>query len=490
MDVPGIVQSELDGEDVAASVSLGSEDALFVTPTRTLIYRSDGILSDESVDAYPHDVERVTINEGRRKTRITLEYSIDGERDFAVPSSVADDVLHPVLAGVLNGTGVTNPGETVVQTFLFSELTLIITSDRLAKHVGSAVWDADHEQYHFEDVTNLAFEDGSVATQIVLDVDGRPQRIKIPNEHVPVVRERLEQALFAYYDVDSVEELNALAAPEDDGEDDDGGTVDFGGGVDPLGADSGRDRPADTSSGTILEDDDADSLIGDPATDDAAAPPGGDAPPAGDERAGDEGAVDDRAGEAHPSDAERGSDADRSPEAAEAQRSESAEPRREADAQTREADAQSRNAEAGGRNAEAGGRNAEAGGRDADAGGRNAEVQGRDGDGQAGDATASAKSDQSTTEGGPQQEGSAQWSDDDGEPADASGQSGGQSADASAGEFEASGFEPATADAGDASALEDRVEALEARVAEQNDLLERQQHLLEQLVDELKQRHD
>ena len=202
MDVPGIVQGALDGEDVAASVSLGGEDALFVTPTRTLVYRSESLLSDESVESYPHEAERVTVKDGRRKTRITLTYSIDGERDFAVPSSAADDVLHPVLAGVLNGAGVTDPGETVVQTFRFSELTLIVTSDRLLKHVGSAVWDADHEQYHFEDVTGLDFEEGSVATQIVIEVDGRPQRIKTPNEHVAVVRERLTQSLFAYYDVD------------------------------------------------------------------------------------------------------------------------------------------------------------------------------------------------------------------------------------------------------------------------------------------------
>jgi len=45
-------------------------------------------------------------------------------------------VLHPVLAGVLNGNGITDPGETVVKTYRFSELTLIITSDRLVKHIG------------------------------------------------------------------------------------------------------------------------------------------------------------------------------------------------------------------------------------------------------------------------------------------------------------------------------------------------------------------
>jgi len=33
--------------------SLGSDDELFITPTRTIVYRADGLLSDESADEYP-----------------------------------------------------------------------------------------------------------------------------------------------------------------------------------------------------------------------------------------------------------------------------------------------------------------------------------------------------------------------------------------------------------------------------------------------------
>ncbi|WP_254764158.1 DUF7115 domain-containing protein [Natrinema marinum] len=236
MSVPGIVHSTLDGEEIAARVSLGSDDELFITPTRTIVYRADGLLSDESADDYPHDADRLTLSEGRRKTKFSLEYALDGTREFTIPAGKTDAVLHPVLAGVLNGNGITESGETVVQTYRFSELTLIITSDRLVKHIGGAVWDGDYEEYHFDNVTNLAFEDGSVATQIVLTVDGRPQRIKAPNEEANDLRERLQRALFDYHGVGSLAELNDALGGDEEPEPSEG-SVDFGGGVDPLDAD-------------------------------------------------------------------------------------------------------------------------------------------------------------------------------------------------------------------------------------------------------------
>lgn len=237
MTVPGIVQSTLEGEEIATRVSLGGDDELFITPSRTIIYRAEGLLSDESVDEFPHDADRLTLSEGRRKTTFTLEYSIDGEQSFSVPASRTDDVLHPVLAGVLTGNEITDPGETVHQTFRFSELTLIITSDRVVKHIGEAVWDSDYEGYHYDDVTNLSFEDGSVATQIVLETDGRQQRVKAPNDRADEVCERLKRALFAYYDVSTLEELNAAIAPEDDESASRSPSgIDFGAGVDPLDA--------------------------------------------------------------------------------------------------------------------------------------------------------------------------------------------------------------------------------------------------------------
>ncbi len=236
MTVPGMVQSNLEGEEIAARVTLGDDDELFITPTRTLIYRASGLLSDESVDEYPHNADRLTLTEKRRKTKFTYEYALEGERSFTIPATRTEDVLHPVLAGVLNGNGITDPGETVVQTFRFSEVTVIVTSDRLVKHIGAAVWDTDFEKYHYDDVTNLSFEEGSVATQVVLETDGRQQRLKIPNDQVDEVRERIKRALCSYYDVGSIGELNALLEPEEDEREASTSTVDFGPGVDPLDA--------------------------------------------------------------------------------------------------------------------------------------------------------------------------------------------------------------------------------------------------------------
>ncbi len=238
MTVPGIVESELGDEDAPARVPLGGDDELFVTPTRTLVYRSEGLLSDESVDEYPHDADRLSVSEGRRKSKVKLEYAVNGKRAFAVPSGRLDDALEPVLAGLLNARAVTDPDERIEQVYRFSELTLVITGERLLKHIGSTVWDDEHESYHFEDVTDLTYEEGSVATGIVLTVDGRRQRIKTPNERVAEVRKHLESALFSYRNVSSAEELAV-----DDEEDEPAGpdasaegeeVTSFDTGVDPL----------------------------------------------------------------------------------------------------------------------------------------------------------------------------------------------------------------------------------------------------------------
>jgi len=246
MSLPDIVQSTLDDESVAARVGLGGDDVLLVTPTRTLVYRAEGLLSDEAIEEYPHDAEHVGVSEGRRKAKITLDYGLDGERTFSVPTKQLDQVLHPVLAGVFNARGITDPGETVKQTFRFSELTIVVTSARLVRHIGAAVWDEEYEEYHYDDVTDLGFEEGSVATSVVVTVGGRQERFKTPNDRARAVRECLVSAVCTHHDVADLDELRAVTAPEPDGRDadggnesgdgegDEGGTVSFGDGPDPL----------------------------------------------------------------------------------------------------------------------------------------------------------------------------------------------------------------------------------------------------------------
>jgi len=262
MSVPSIVQSRLDGEQVAAQVSLGGEDGLYVTRTRTLIYRADGLLSDESVEEYPHEAERIEISEGRRKSAIQLDYGIEGEETFKIPSNRLYEALHPVLAGVLNAADVTGPDETVKQTYQFSELTLVITSERVVKHVGAAVWDRDYEEFHFDAVTSLDVEEGSVSSQIIVETEGRPQRIKTPSDQTREVRERIERALLDHHDASSYEEFaREHADPEDhseaEGESDAETETDSendplaGGGVDPIDA----NPPELDDDGAIVDDD-------------------------------------------------------------------------------------------------------------------------------------------------------------------------------------------------------------------------------------------
>ena len=237
MDIPDLVRQELGDEEIQASVTLGDEDTVCFTPTRTLVYRGEGLLSDEKVESYPYDFERLTLSAGRRKTKFTLVYT-DQKRAFSVPGSRTDAVLDRLLEGALRSANTIDTEETVTGVFRFSELTLIVTEGRVLKHLGSVTWDNDFDSYPFDAVTGLDFEEGSVATAIVLSVNDRPERIKAPNEQAPAVRKTLQEALFAFYEVSSLAELNAAVSvdPEDAADEGTGG-LGLESDIDPLVSD-------------------------------------------------------------------------------------------------------------------------------------------------------------------------------------------------------------------------------------------------------------
>ncbi len=249
MTLPERLAGAVDDESVVAEVPLGGDDVLVVTPTRTLVYRAEGLLSDETVESYDHDVERVDVSKGRRKAKVVLGYGLDGEETISLPAKRLDDALHPVLAGILSGVSVTEPGESVVRTFRFSELTLVVTSHRLVKHVGAAVWDEEYEEFPYDELTGLDFEEGTVATSIVLTHGGRSERFKAPNESARAVREALTDAVCTFHDVDSLEEFR-VAVTEAAESDEAGAPADsaagsstsvFGDGPDPLSASPASD---------------------------------------------------------------------------------------------------------------------------------------------------------------------------------------------------------------------------------------------------------
>ncbi len=237
MDLPEAVRSVVGDESVAARVSLGGEDLLLVTPTGTVVYRAEGLLSDESVNEYGHDVERIAVKSKRRKAKIRLDYGTGGEQSFSLPTSRVDDALHPILAGVLNAAGVTDPGETVKRTFRFSELTVVVTSARLVKHVGGAVWDAGHEEFHYDDVTDLRFEEGSHGTAVVLRLGDRQERFKAPNDSAGELREALVATLLDHVGHDSLEAFRAARDEGGEGGEGESGEGMAVEGLSPLGSD-------------------------------------------------------------------------------------------------------------------------------------------------------------------------------------------------------------------------------------------------------------
>jgi hypothetical protein len=236
MEIPDLVRGRLGDETIETAVNLGDEDVVCFTPSRTLVYRGEGLLSDEAVSVYSHDVERLDVAEGRRKVKFVLTY-VDGDESFTVPGSRADAVLEPLVDGVLRTVGVLDSGESVAGVFRFSELTLTVTDARLVKQIGEPVWNDDFEEFHYDDVTDLSFEEGSVATQIVLSTSGRTERIKAPSDEAPLLRQTLTGALFDYHDVGSLEALNQQLETRtgDDGTDwDEPDDIDLGDGLSPL----------------------------------------------------------------------------------------------------------------------------------------------------------------------------------------------------------------------------------------------------------------
>jgi len=209
--------SEAVGDAVVIdTVDIGGGDAVVVAAQTTYLYRSEGLLRDESVETFDHEAERLSVRTKRRKSSITLE-AIGGESEFTVPSDAADGIVEAMARGVLVTNGVVDPDEEITALFRFSELTVVVTERRLFEHVGGAVWDGDFETVEYAELTGLDFERGSVATQVVLETADRRRRVKVPNEHAGTVRRTIEEAVFGFHGVGSIEALrDEIAVPDDE----------------------------------------------------------------------------------------------------------------------------------------------------------------------------------------------------------------------------------------------------------------------------------
>ena len=261
MDIPDLVRDELGGEDILAGVSIGDEDVVCLTPTRTIVYRSEGLISDERVDTYPHEADRLQLSEGRRKSKFLIDY-FDETRSLSIPADHTRDVLTLLLEGMLGADEVIDEDESLVGAFRFSEMTLIVAEKRLVRHIGATVWADDYESYSYAELTDLAFEEGSVATELVVSIDGRPQRIKIPRDDARLVEETVKKAVFEFHDVASFEELRRIVGTDEEPDTDDSQSSDdlaLGPDIDPLVTDDEEEglidaSPGDTATGESLSE--------------------------------------------------------------------------------------------------------------------------------------------------------------------------------------------------------------------------------------------
>ncbi|MFB6129017.1 MAG: hypothetical protein ABEJ47_04560, partial [Halorhabdus sp.] len=255
MEIPDLVHEELGGEEIRSGVSIGDEEVVCATSSRTLVYRPEGFLSDERIEEYPHDVDQLALSEGRRKTTFELTY-VDSTRSLSVPTSHSREVLTLLLEGILGVEGVLEQDESVVGAFRFSELTLVIAENRLVRHIGETVWGDDFTQYEYADLTGLDFQEGSVATEIVVSIDGRPQRIKTPRQDARLVEETLKKAVFEFYDVATMAELRNVVEPTDEDAPaaDEGDDLTLGSDIDPLVSETkGDPNTAENEPGTAAD---------------------------------------------------------------------------------------------------------------------------------------------------------------------------------------------------------------------------------------------
>lgn len=217
-ELPDQLSRAIGDAEVIDTIDIGGGDTIVITPETTYVYRSDGLIRDETVEAFGHAVNRLSLRSKRRKSAIQLE-GIDSEESFTVPSKIVDDVVEGMVQGILLTNEIIDADEAVLSLFRFSELTLVVTEQRLFEHIGNAVWDDDADTVEYADLTGLDFERGSVATQVVLETNDRRRRVKVPNEQAGAVRRAIQNAVFDFHGVESLEEFEATRPDPSDEED-------------------------------------------------------------------------------------------------------------------------------------------------------------------------------------------------------------------------------------------------------------------------------
>ena len=208
MDLPALVERVIDDEPPETVLALGEDDLAVFTSDELLFYRGESLLRDAELSRYPTNAVGLRVQPGRRKSTIVIDYQTE-QRQFTVQNSHADRVVERLLAGILTTTGVIDGDESLGGVYRFSDLTVVVTETKLLKQIGTDIWGGEYDAFPFEQVDALSFERGRIATQVVLSVDGRSERIKAPHEEAPHLRQTLTDALLSFHGDESLEAFNA-----------------------------------------------------------------------------------------------------------------------------------------------------------------------------------------------------------------------------------------------------------------------------------------
>jgi hypothetical protein len=184
MDVPDAIEEHLGDERATTCVHAGGDDRVYVTPTRTLLYRSGGWLSSASVEEFPHATECFDISTGRRQA--TFAFADGGRTEgFTVPEERVETLFGPVFAGMLRAAGVVAPDESLVETYREGDRTVVVTDARVLARTGEALWKHDgYDDHHLAPVTDVRVESGAVR----IDTGGRSRRIETPGRTREIAR--------------------------------------------------------------------------------------------------------------------------------------------------------------------------------------------------------------------------------------------------------------------------------------------------------------
>lgn len=208
MSLPGGVSVLVDEDDIVDRVALDDHRTLFVTPSKVITFRERSLLTEESVEVYPTEVEQLLLDEGKRQATVTFEYADGSSRELQLPTDTMAAGLKALLASVIRAMDIVQGDEVIIDLHRFKELTLVVTDSRLLKHVGWALWATAYDAIDYATITSIETEEGQVSTGVNIGTTDGNEWLKVPQSVADRFVSRFERAVCEFHGVTDLGVLN------------------------------------------------------------------------------------------------------------------------------------------------------------------------------------------------------------------------------------------------------------------------------------------